>query len=104
MALKAFERETVIGWSDDTEMAEVTTFNRALINKLKKFSKDYPDIYKLINEIKIDGERCGVEYSFPKKLITFRTPRNRKMTEEQKQVIAERMKKIKEKEGKNKNK
>ena len=39
MALKSFERETAIGFSDAVSYATITTFNRALMNKLDKLCK-----------------------------------------------------------------
>src|SRR5690554_2042905 len=93
MALESVERETCIGWSDDTHAAEITTFNRAMINKLAKLAKQYPSKYKLKQEIEVDGEKCGVLYTFPKNLVTLRAPTSRKMTEEQKKAAGERLKK-----------
>jgi hypothetical protein len=95
MALEAMERETVVGWADDLKLAEITTFNRSLITKLKKLSKDYPDTYKLKNEGNVDGSPY-VEYEFPKRLVSFRSPTKRKMSDEQKQAASDRMKKMKQ--------
>lgn len=93
MALESIERETCIGWSDDTHTAEITTFNRAMINKLAKLARQYPSKYKLKQEIEVDGEKCGVIYTFPKNLVTLRAPTSRVMTEEQRKVAGERLKK-----------
>jgi hypothetical protein len=95
------ERETVLGWSDLTNLCEITTFNRALINKLAKLSKKHPDTYKLENEGVVDGSPY-VEYIFPKRLVSLRAPNSRKMTEEQKKAASERMKEVKAKEKKEK--
>ena len=103
MSLEAMERETVVGWSDATNLCEILTYNRALINKLAKLSKKYPDTYKLKNEDTIDGSPY-VEYTFPKRLISFRAPTKRKMSEEQKKAAADRMRETKKKEKEKKKK
>lgn len=101
MSLEAIERYTVYGFDDSTNLCEVTTFNRALINKLSKLSKKHPDTYKLKNEGIVDGSPY-VEYTFPKRLVSLRAPSARKMSKEEKAAAAERMKKIKDDEKKKK--
>ena len=94
VTLEKFERETVIGYSDDGNSASITTFNRTMLNKLEKMNKDYPDTYKFVRDLMLDGEVVGKEYSFPKRLITLRSPSTKKqMSEDQKKAAAERMKK-----------
>lgn len=89
-----FERETVIGYSDDSSKASITTYNRAMINKLDKYCKDFPKSYKLIREIEYDDKVEGKEYSFPKNLVTIRIPSTKKMSDDQKQAASDRMKKM----------
>ena len=102
MSLEAMERYTVYGFDDSTNLCEVTTFNRALINKLSKLSKKHPDTYKLKNEGIVDNSPY-VEYTFPKRLVSLRAPTERKMSEEERQKKSERMKQLKAKEKKEKN-
>lgn len=99
MALESFERETCMGWNNSTQICELITYNKTLMKQLDKYCKDYPKEYKKVNDIYIDGILEGREYEFPKKLVTIRKPSSRKLTEEQKQAIGERMKKIKRKKG-----
>jgi hypothetical protein len=97
MVLQDFERESAIWYSDADKTANLTTFNKSLINKMDKYCKEFPNTYKLIREIILDGEIAGKEYSFPKKLVSIRQPSSRKMTDEQKKAAGERLKKTKDK-------
>lgn len=94
MALESFERETAIGFSDAVSYATITTFNRALMNKLDKLCNEHPQTYKILREIIIEDKVEGKEYTCPKKLISFRAPMKRKMTKEQRIAASERMKKM----------
>jgi hypothetical protein len=94
MALESFERETCMGWNNSIHICQLITFNKTLIRKLDTYCKDYPKEYKKVNDIYIDGVLEAKEYEFPKKFVTIRKPNTRKMTEQQKQAAAERMKKI----------
>lgn len=94
MSLEAMERETCFGWDDSTKLCELTTYNRAMITKLKKLCKQHPQTYKIIDEYVYDGKTEGYCFEFPKNLITLRAPTQRKMSEENKQAAAERMRKM----------
>ena len=98
MAFEDFERETCIWYSKEKDsLATVSTYDTSVINMLDKYCKQYPDKYKLIREIIIDGAVEGKEYSLPKKLVTIHKPSSRKLTDEQKKAAGERLKKTKEK-------
>ena len=97
MSLQSFERETSIWFSDDDSIAMIYTCNKSWINKLDKLVAKFPKEYKLIKEIVIDGDVVGKEYSTSKKLVSVRTPSNRKMTEEQKKAVGERLRKYRNK-------
>lgn len=101
MALESFEKESVVGWDDSTKTAILTTWSRSLITKIDKLCKEHPNTYKLINEQELDGSICK-EYEFPKRLVSFRSPNKRKMSDEQKQAASDRMKKMKKDEKKGK--
>lgn len=84
--LTNYEKETIVNFNDDNDMAEVYTHNSALKRKLDKFCKSHPEIYKLIKESKQWESKT---YSFPKKFITFRVPKV--MSDESKAKLVERM-------------
>lgn len=93
MGLEQWERETVFAFDESSKKAQITTFSRSVISKLDKFCQEYPDVYKFKNEIIIDGESMGKEYECGnKRLINFRAPTKRKMTEEEKKNAADRLK------------
>ena len=96
MPLKSFERETTVGWSDAEKLAEITTYNRALLNKLEKLSREHPNTYKFIQDVEVDGVAEGKIYTCPKNLISFRAPTTRTMTDEQKQAAAKRLDKARQ--------
>lgn len=100
MSLQDFERETVYGFSNAGTKANVTTFNFALMNKLDKYCKDFPKDYQFVRDIIIDDRVEGKEYICKKNLISIRKPTTTKMSDDQKQEVAARMKKGKDKKKK----
>ena len=92
MAIRDFERETTIGTDDSTKQAEMITFNKALMRKMDKYCKDYPDDFKHVSDQVFDDKVEGKEYVFPWRLVTIRAPK--KMTEEQRKSASARMKKM----------
>ena len=91
--LEKFEIETSIWYNKEESTASLSTFDIAMINKMDKYCKEFPDTYKLIREIIMDKEIVGKEYTFNKKLVSIRQPSSRKMTDEQKKAAGERLKK-----------
>lgn len=98
MALEKIERYTMIGIDEDSKKAQIITFIRADLNKLDKLCKQYPDAYQHVSDqFDEDNELVGKEFICDKRLISFRAPSKRKkMTEEQKKEIGERLQKGKE--------
>lgn len=95
MALDKSERYTMIGIDEDSKKAQIITFIRADLNKLDKLCKQYPESYQHVSDQFDEGdELVGKEFICDKKLISFRAPTKRKLTEEQKQAASERMKKM----------
>lgn len=98
MALEKSERYTMIGIDEDSKEAQIITFIRADLNKLDKLCKKYPKSYKHVSDqFDENGELVGKEFVCSKKLISFRAPTERKkMTEDQKKEVGERLQKGKE--------
>jgi hypothetical protein len=77
MSLTADERETVILFSDESDVATIYTCARPIMTKLDKLCKSNPDTYKMIKE-----DSTSKTYTTKKNLISFRTPKI--LSEEQK--------------------
>lgn len=90
MKLSASEMETVIRYNNDELSAWIFTDCPKLIKKLKALpaSKDY--------EIQ-PHEGRGLKFRCPKKWIRIKPPVKRNLSDEQRQLLAERLKKSKEK-------
>lgn len=79
----AFERETLINFSDGEPVASYYTRNPFKMRELRQLAKDKPEEVKVIQ----DNEFC-VEVELPKKWIKIRPPRE--LTEEQHAEMVER--------------
>lgn len=44
MHLTKYERETIINWNQEEDIASIYTFDKDLQRRLKEFSKKYPDL------------------------------------------------------------
>jgi hypothetical protein len=85
--LTAFERETIILFSDEDSTATLYTCQSPMMTKMNKLCKSNPDTYKLIKQ-----DEYSKTYSFPKKLVSLRTPSaKRELSEEQKEQLRIRM-------------
>lgn len=87
----ASEQETTISYSRDEDIASVYTCDNTVLTKLSKLAKEYPNEYKVIMIHKIKDDISGYEFEIPKKLISFRAPTTRVMSDEQRQAAAERL-------------
>lgn len=85
--LTAFERETTIIMNDEDDFATIYTCQRPMMTKIDKLCKSNPDTYKLVKQ-----DEYSKTYECPKKLISFRTPRAKRiLSEEQKEELRIRM-------------
>ena len=87
LKLSNVEQETIILWDRKYPEAHIYTFEPSLKRKLAAMAKAYP------NEIKVEkADNGSVEYILPKNLVSIRSPRQgRKLSEEEKKEIAERL-------------
>lgn len=69
MKLTPYERETVINLNDLDDFAIITTWQRTMLNKLKK----NPGAEQL-SALEFEGQRGGI-FKIPARLISIRTPR-----------------------------
>lgn len=93
MALTNIERETIITFNAAEDTAEVYTADPVYIRKLDKLCEQFPDTYKFMEEL--SAKRCkeSKTYSMPKRLVKFRSPITREISEEQRLALAERLRK-----------
>lgn len=84
MALSNYERETVILYNQEEPHATCNTYDRSLIRRLDALVQENEAITVLREG---DGWK---EYQFPRKWVKVRAPR--KLSDEQRQELAERMK------------
>lgn len=93
MKLTKYEQETIINYNQEEKTASCFTYDRALIRKLDEFVRNGEAI-TVVREG--DGWK---EYKFPKKCVKVRFPR--KLSDEQRREMAERMKRTVRKENNN---
>lgn len=88
MGLSIDEQELHISAMRDEEFAIAYCSDSTWITKMDKLVKKSPNLFKVIRE-----DDVSKTYQFPKRLISIRSS-IREMSEEQKQVAAERMRKL----------
>ena len=87
MALSIEEQELCINALRDEDFATAYSSDRTWITKLDKLVEKSPDLFEVISE-----NEYGKTYKFPKRLISIRSSIvTREMTNEQKQLAAERL-------------
>jgi hypothetical protein len=92
MSLNIEEQEVCINAMRDEEFATAYCSDRTWITKFDKLVEKAPELFEVIAETD-----CGKTYRFPKRLISIRSSIvTREMTEEQKQLAAERLKNARE--------
>ena len=92
MALSVEEQEICINAMRDDEFATAYCSDRTWITKMDKLVEKSPDLYKVIAETDY-----GKTYKFPKKLLSLRSSIiTREMSEEQKQLAAQRLRNARE--------
>lgn len=93
------EQETVINYYRDSDICTVYTSDSTVMTKLDKLA-DNPELphwkIKQIHRLQ-NGELAGKTYETNKRLISFRADiGTRKLTEEQKRILSERLEKARE--------
>ena len=92
MALSIQEQEICINAMRDEEFATAYCSDRTWITKFDKLVEKSPDLFEVIAETDY-----GKTYKFPKRLISIRSSIvTRKMTDEQKQLAADRLRNARE--------
>ena len=92
MSLAIEEQEVCINAMRDEDFATAYCSDRTWITKMDKLVEKSPNLFTVITETEY-----GKTYKFPKRLISIRSSIvTRELTEEQKQIAAERLKKARE--------
>ena len=92
MALSIEEQELCINATRDEDFATAYCSDRTWITKFDKLVEKSPNLFEVVAETE-----NGKTYKFPKRLISIRSSIvSREMTEEQKQLAAERLKNARE--------
>lgn len=87
MALGIEEQELCINAMRDEDFATAYCSDRTWVTKMDKLVEKSPDLFKVVAETDY-----GKTYRFPKRLISIRSSIvTRELTEEQRQLAAERM-------------
>ena len=93
------ERETNINISADDKYASIYTSDNVYLTKFKKNIMANPKEWKITDIYYIRESICGVRLRAPKSLMSFRSKTmTRELTDEQREVMRTRLKKIKTKE------
>lgn len=87
MSLSAYERETIINYNDDEKTAVVYTCNQTLRKRMDAIVSERPNDCKRTKE-----NEHHAEYVIPKSWVKIRP--NRILTDEQKVIAAERMRRV----------
>lgn len=99
MGLSKIEQETIIIYNNAESTAIVETCHTKLMNKLLRYSEEFPDMVKKLGEVR-EGDSCEcMRFSFPKKYIALRTPRPRQISEEHRQKLASAARFLKSNDG-----
>ena len=92
MALSIQEQEICINAMRDEEFATAYCSDRTWITKMDKLVEKSPNLFEVIAETDY-----GKTYKFPKRLISIRSSIvTREMTDEQKQLAADRLRSARE--------
>lgn len=92
VSLSIEEQELCINAMRDEEFATAYCSDRTWITKFDKLVEKSPDLFEIVAETDY-----GKTYKFPKRLISIRSSIvTREMTEEQKQLAAERLRSARE--------
>lgn len=89
--LEAYERETIINWSDADKKAEVQCYQGRIQKRLEQLAAEHPDECYKIKE-HMDG---AAEYVIPKSWVKINPPQHREYTDEQRAAMAARAARLK---------
>ena len=90
---EAYERETIIRFTDADSDVNFYTANPRWIRKLDKLVEEHPENFREVKQETYQGEVIAKDYAFPSRFLSIRSKdKTCNLTDEQKQVAAERLK------------
>ncbi len=92
--MELFEKETSIWFSEENDICNIYTFNKALINRLNKLSKERSEQCYIKRFITSEEDSRSVEFVIPKNWVGIRPPKKYNLTEEQRQTRSMRFKSL----------
>lgn len=91
------EYENAIEWLDDQETATVTLHSMKIRNSVMRLAERHPNDVKIIKRPDTQGQQGYLLAHIPASWIRIIPPGTRKYTEEEKEVLRERLKAAREK-------
>ena len=90
------EQETIINISRTNGIASIYTSDTRYMTKLDRLVKNNPDEWKCTSHDTQEGDVVAKYYECPVKYISFRSKSvKRELTKEQRQILAERLRRVK---------
>ena len=86
-----YEMETTVNFNAEEKTAVLYTRDKAVMRRLDRLVKEFPDIFKCIAETDVDKT-----YEFPKKYALPHRPRIRVLTDEQREEARDRLAKARQ--------
>ena len=92
------EREVLVSWYTTDDFCRVYTSDYVYMSRFDKLCKENPDTWECERVEYQDGDVVAKSYKVPVKCISFRREpaKGREMTEEEKTIAAERLRKARE--------
>lgn len=90
------DREVVVTFMTNEDLADVYTSDYRFMNKFDKLCEINPDEWKCIRIDRCEGDMCGKLYQCPTNFISFRSKSRtvKEKTEEERETQRERMRQL----------
>ena len=85
MRLTKYEKETIILFNEEDELASIYTYNAGLKTRLKKFSRQYPQLCHLKEKNNYGGEEYLIDKS--RLSIHFQSPYSKDRIEKTVEIL-----------------
>lgn len=98
MSLTRYEQEVSINLNAAEDTADLYTANPVWIRRMDKLVEANPEQFKVVETGRCNGEIISKTYRFPKRFVYIRGKDiTRELTDEQRQEMAERLRRIRNK-------
>ena len=98
MRTPADERDVLISWYTSDDECRIYTSDYIWMNRFDKKCREHPDVWKLHRTEYSESDIVAKTYIVPVKCLSFRNeiPKGREMTEEERRIAGERLRKLRE--------